>query len=110
MAAFDIDQQKWGAKLGDVPVYPLSHLQQYLEENHVNIGVIAVPAVQAQEVAEKLVACGILAIWNFAPKDLKLPPRVVVQRTDLATSFAVLSAKVKRKMAKEDLLEEDDEW
>jgi redox-sensing transcriptional repressor len=110
VAAFDIDQQKWGAKLGDVPVYPLSHLQQYLEENHVNIGVIAVPAVQAQEVAEKLVACGILAIWNFAPKDLKLPPRVVVQRTDLATSFAVLSAKVKRKMAKEDLLEEDDEW
>ncbi|MEA5027777.1 MAG: redox-sensing transcriptional repressor Rex [Sphaerochaeta associata] len=110
VAAFDIDQQKWGAKLGDVPVYPFTHLQQYLEENHVNIGVLAVPAVQAQEVAEKLVAYGILAIWNFAPKDLKLPPRVVVQRTDLATSFAVLSAKVKRKMAKEDLLDEDDEW
>ena len=110
VAAFDIDPSKCGSFLGDVPVFPLDQLSRYIEENHVNIGVLAVPAVQAQEVAELLVSCGILAIWNFAPKDLKLPERVVVQRTDLATSFAVLSAKVKRKMSKEELLGEEDEW
>ncbi|MDD3057124.1 MAG: redox-sensing transcriptional repressor Rex [Sphaerochaeta sp.] len=110
VAAFDIDPSKCGSFLGEVPVFPLDQLSRYIEENHVNIGVLAVPAVQAQEVAELLVSCGILAIWNFAPKDLKLPERVVVQRTDLATSFAVLSAKVKRKMNKEELLGEEDEW
>ncbi|MGE4584003.1 MAG: redox-sensing transcriptional repressor Rex [Sphaerochaeta sp.] len=110
VAAFDIDKQKWGSKLGEVPVFPLDSLKQYIEENHVNIAVLAVPAAQAQEVSELVVECGILAIWNFAPKDLKLPERVVVQRTDLATSFAVLSAKVKRKMSKEQLLSEEDEW
>ncbi|MEA4861066.1 Redox-sensing transcriptional repressor Rex [bioreactor metagenome] len=110
VAAFDIDPSKCGSFLGEVPVFPLDQLSRYIEENHVNIGVLAVPAVQAQEVAELLVSCGILAIWNFAPKDLKLPERVVVQRTDLATSFAVLSAKVKRKMSKEELLGEEDEW
>jgi redox-sensing transcriptional repressor len=56
------------------------------------------------------VDCGIVAIWNFAPKDLKLPESVVVQRTDLATSFAVLSAKVKRKIANDELSNEVDEW
>ncbi|NCC88862.1 MAG: redox-sensing transcriptional repressor Rex [Spirochaetia bacterium] len=110
VAAFDIDPSKCGSFLGEVPVFLLDQLSRYIEENHVNIGVLAVPAVQAQEVAELLVSCGILAIWNFAPKDLKLPERVVVQRTDLATSFAVLSAKVKRKMNKEELLGEEDEW
>jgi redox-sensing transcriptional repressor len=46
--------------------------------------------------ADELVGFGIKAIWNFAPKDLKLPAGIVVQRTDLATSFAVLSAKCRR--------------
>ena len=40
---------------------------------------------------------GIKGIWNFAPKDLKIPSGVVMQRTDLATSFAVLSVKMRKK-------------
>ena len=110
VAAFDVDQKKWGSKLGDVPVYCTDELKQYIKKNHINICVLAVPAIQAQQVAENLVEYGILAIWNFAPKDLKLPEQVVVQRTDLATSFAVLSAKVKRKMSEEDLPAQIDEW
>ena len=110
VAAFDVEKVKWGAKLGEAPVYSISDIKEYLKANHVNIGVLAVPGMHAQEVAELLVSCGIMAIWNFAPKDLKLPDRVVVQRTDLATSFAVLSAKVKRKISEEDLVNEVDEW
>ncbi len=110
VAAFDIDEVKWGATLGEVPVYSISEVREYLKAHHVNIGVLAVPAVHAQEVAELLVSCGIMAIWNFAPKDLKLPEGVVVQRTDLATSFAVLSAKVKRRINDEDLASDIDEW
>ncbi len=110
VAAFDVDSQKWGTWLGNVPVYPLDKLQLYVEEHHVNIGVLAVPADHAQETAELLMKSGIVAIWNFAPKDLKLPPHVVVQRTDLATSFAVLSAKVKQKIQKKELSIEIDEW
>ncbi|MGH0054381.1 MAG: redox-sensing transcriptional repressor Rex [Sphaerochaetaceae bacterium] len=110
VAAFDIDPQKWDTWLGTVPVYPLSKVKEYSKRNHVNIGVLAVPADQAQETAELLLDCGLLAIWNFAPKDLKLPSHVVVQRTDLATSFAVLSAKVRQRMNKKDLSSEEDVW
>ena len=110
VAAFDVDPNKWDTWLGDVPVFPLSKVKEYIDRHHVNIGVLAVPADQAQETAELLMECGLLAIWNFAPKDLKLPEHVVVQRTDLATSFAVLSAKVRQKMNKKDLSSEVDDW
>ena len=49
------------------------------------------------EVADLLISYGIKGIWNFAPKDLKIPSGVVMQRTDLATSFAVLSVKMRKK-------------
>ena len=54
-----------------------------------------------QATADLLVGCGIRGIWNFAPKDLKIPSDVVLQRTDLATSFAVLSIKLRKKLAEE---------
>lgn len=98
VAAFDSDERKWGAAVGNVPIYNPEEMGSYIQENHVNIAVIAVPADNAQAVADRVVECGVRAIWNFAPKDLKLPEDVVVQRTDLATSFAVLSAQVKLRL------------
>jgi redox-sensing transcriptional repressor len=112
---FDVDklidtaEEKWGTSIGDVPIYPFNQLHRYIEENHVNIAVLTVPANEAQHVADRLVALGIMAIWNFAPKDIKVPSRVVLQRTDLATSFAVLSAKVKRVMEHREFNEEEDD-
>ena len=98
VAAFDSDERKWGTAVGNVPIYNPDEMGSYIQENHVNIAVIAVPADHAQAVADRVVGYGVRAIWNFAPKDLKLPEDVVVQRTDLATSFAVLSAQVKLRL------------
>lgn len=98
VAAFDADEQKWGKMVGTVPIYNPDEMGSYIQENHVNIAVIAVPAEQAQVVADRVVGYGVRAIWNFAPKDLKLDEDVVIQRTDLATSFAVLSAQVKLRL------------
>jgi len=98
VAAFEKDQNKVGLPIGRTFVLPMSDLKEYIKKHAINIAVITVPSESAQEVADLLVDAGIKAIWNFAPKDLRLPPHIVIQRTDLATSFAVLSAKCKRKM------------
>jgi len=95
-AIFDSDESKCGKAVGDLLIMPINNISSYIQAHEVRIAVLTVPAAQAQHVAEELVACGIRAIWNFAPKDLKLPENVIVQRTDLATSFAVLSAKCRR--------------
>jgi len=96
VAVFDNDPAKKGKQIGKTFVHPMEELPAYIADHAINIAVITVPAEAAQEVADLLVESGIKAIWNFAPKDLRLPPQVVLQRTDLATSFAVLSAKYRR--------------
>ena len=75
----------------------MDKLKVFIETNKISIAVITVPASKAQEVADLLISYGIKGIWNFAPKDLKIPSGVVMQRTDLATSFAVLSVKMRKK-------------
>lgn len=97
-AIFDKDIRKIGTRTGHLTVLPLEKINQYIAENRISIAVIAVPASQAQAVADMLVKCGIRGIWNFAPVNLKLPEDVVMQRTDLATSFAVLSIKLRKKL------------
>ena len=55
------------------------------------MGIITVPAAHAQEVCDQLIACGIKAIWNFAPIHLDVPSNILVQNENMATSLAVLS-------------------
>ena len=73
------------------PVYNIDHLVSYCKENNVLMGIIAVPADHAQDVCDQLVACGIKAIWNFAPTHLEVPSNILVQNENMATSLAVLS-------------------
>ncbi len=109
VALFDKDPAKIGSRIGRFEVLPIDSINAFIAEKRISIAVITVPAVSAQAVADLLVGCGIRGIWNFAPKDIKVPPSVVVQRTDLATSFAVLSVKLGRKIAEQEGSESDDE-
>ena len=43
---------------------------------------IATPSEKAQEVADKLVSAGVLAILNYAPINLSVPENVHVQYID----------------------------
>ena len=101
VAVFDKDPRKIGTRIGGLEVLPVDTINQYIKSNRVTIAVIAVPANQAQATADMLVKCGIRGIWNFAPKNLKVPEDVVMQRTDLAASFAVLSVMLRRKYREE---------
>ena len=73
------------------PVYAMEQLESFCRGNKVLMGIITVPATYAQEVCDQLVACGIKAIWNFAPIHLDVPSNILVQNENMATSLAVLS-------------------
>lgn len=108
VAAFDKNPEKEGLTVGKVKVRSLVKMEEYIIENRINIAILAVPVAQAQVTAELLVKCGIKAIWSFVPLDLRLPSRIAVQRTDLATSFAVLAQKLKTKIDNKETLPESD--
>ena len=80
------------------PVYHISQLEAFCKANKVLMGIITVPAAHAQEVCDQLIACGIKAIWNFAPVHLEVPSNILVQNENMATSLAVLSMHLQAQM------------
>ena len=90
LAAFDQSPEKENPK-GKHPVYPMTKLEGYCRSHKVLMGIITVPGECAQQVCDKLIACGIKAIWNFAPAHLDVPEGILVQNENMATSLAVLS-------------------
>jgi redox-sensing transcriptional repressor len=73
------------------PVYGMDHLEKFCRTHKVLMGIITVPGSGAQEVCDKLIAAGIKAVWSFAPTHLEVPPHILVQYENMATSLAVLS-------------------
>lgn len=82
VAAFDIDSAKLNSD-AEVPVYPLEKLSDYIRENEIKLGVIAVPDVAAQQVFEIMRAAGIKGVLNFAPINLRTEDDVVVNNINL---------------------------
>ena len=90
MAAFDRNPKMDKTDEGK-PVYHIHKLEQFCRTHKVLMGIITVPTAHAQEVCDLLIACGIKAVWNFAPTHLEVPENILVQNENMATSLAVLS-------------------
>ena len=92
-AAFDIDDDVIGTSVGNIPVYSIDELDDYLIQHRVDVGVITVPRSVALLMAERLVRGGVKGIWNFANVELKLQDAqdVVVENVHFADSLLTLS-------------------
>ena len=91
LAAFDLDASRKRARDLRVPVLPMEKLAEFVREKRIKMAILSVPGIVAQEVANELVAAGILAILNFAPLILQVPETVVVNNVDLAIELENLS-------------------
>lgn len=90
LAAFDIAPTATATGSGK-PIFALDQLDAFCKANKVRMGILTVPAAQAQQVCKLLINSGIRAIWNFAPVHLDVPEHILVQNEDMAASLAVLS-------------------
>ncbi len=90
-AILDVAEDKIGTKLGPLHVESLEVLKNRVQENDVHVGVVTVPATQAQEVTDEMVEAGVKAILNFSPRVLKVPNDVVLRNVDLSVNLEVLS-------------------
>jgi redox-sensing transcriptional repressor rex len=97
---FDIKPELIGKKIGDIEILGMDSLSDYIKNNQVDIAAITVPKEMATETAAKLVKCGIKAIWNFAPVDLRLPKDVIVETIHLSDTLMRLSYSLKNKGTK----------
>ena len=90
-ALVDGDAKKVGTRHGDLVVRAMDDLPEITAEQHVAIGIIATPAVAAQDVADRLTAAGVPSILNFAPTVISVPPEVSLRKVDLAVELQILS-------------------
>ena len=87
VAIFDTDAKKVGLTIGDVPVRHVDELEQVVQEEDIVVGVLAVPTVAAQELADRLVEAGVKIIFNYSEALLQVPPEVTVHTSSPAVDL-----------------------
>lgn len=88
---YDKFSEKIGKKIGPLQVLPIDKLPEAVKELDIRIGIITVPASEAQSVADLMIRAGIKGILNFAPVILKVPPDVPVRNADVTTELESLA-------------------
>lgn len=101
IAMFDVDPQKIGTEICGVSVLAMDELPDFVGSHLVDIAVLALPAEAAQAAVNQLDACGVTAIWNFAPMDLAHPEHMIVVNVHLSSSLQILSYRMARRDAEE---------
>ncbi len=91
VALLDADPEKVGTEVGGHVVRDVAELDQVVAEHDVTFAVIAVPAANAQDVADALIHAGVAALLNFAPTHLTVPDQVTCRTVDLSTELQILS-------------------
>ena len=99
LAAFDVKPAIDKTEAGK-PILPMEKLESFCRGHKVLMGVITVPASQAQQVCDQLIAAGIKGIWNFTNTHLEVPANILVQNENMATSLAVLSMHLRTQIEK----------
>jgi redox-sensing transcriptional repressor len=90
-AVFDNNFVKIGRPFGDLVIEDIARICEVNAAIGARLGIIAVPAHAAQEVADALVEAGVTGILNFAPTILRVPPHVHVRNVSFLQELAVLS-------------------
>ena len=90
---FDVNPVLKGLSVRGIEIRMIDQLESFVRENDVEIATLTLPKSKAMEMADRLVKCGIKAIWNFAHTDLDLtvPSSVIVENVHLSESLMRLS-------------------
>ncbi len=95
-AVFDTNPSVVGSPIGGLLVKHTRELPSTVSEADISLGIMAVPAESAQEVARFMVDSGICGIFNFAPTVLSLPDSVAYVSIDLTVQLEQLSFQVRQ--------------
>lgn len=91
VAVFDNDTAKIGCSLAGLEIVDVDRLEDVVRDEDVDMGIVVTPAGSAQEAADRLVAAGVTAILNFAPRRIRVPDHVTLRGVNLAIELESLA-------------------
>ena len=94
-ALFDIDPRC--SSINGIKVYDMDFLKTYIQQNQVDIAIIATQKDSAKSVADALISYGVKNIWNFAPVELEVPEGITLESISMSESLYVLSYRNKNR-------------
>ena len=89
--AFDSDETKTGRVISGCRCFHINDLYKEITEQEITLGIVTVPALNAQEIVNELVDAGIKGILNFTPAVLRTPDDVFVEDQDMIMSLEKLA-------------------
>ncbi len=100
-ALFDKSPAVVGKDINGITVIDSEELEDYIQNNRVDIAVLTVPRSDVQTTASRLVDCGIRAILNFSYTELELPDGIAVENVHISDPLMTLSYKLGQMRAEE---------
>ena len=85
VAAFDVDAEKVGTIIDDIPCFSMAEFAERVEELDINIVILSCPTRVAEDVVLPIVNAGIKGVLNFTSKPLNFPLGIVVENYDITT-------------------------
>jgi redox-sensing transcriptional repressor len=86
-AVFDTDPEKVGRRVGSVEVNDYGRLTDVVRDKNIIVGVLAVPADNAQRAADDLVGAGVKILFNYSEALLDVPGDVQVHTSNPAVEL-----------------------
>ena len=86
-AIFENDPDKVGERVGDLLVNSMDDLGELVRERNIIVGVIAVPADNAQDAADALIRSGVKIVFNYSEALLDTPADVQVHTSNPAVEL-----------------------
>ena len=88
--AFDIDEKLIGQQFGEVTIKSMDEMKQVIQDQAIEVIIIATPVKVAQSVTDQLVDAGVKGILNFTASPVHVPNDVQVHQIDLGVELQSL--------------------
>ncbi|OGI11048.1 MAG: hypothetical protein A2Y40_00185 [Candidatus Margulisbacteria bacterium GWF2_35_9] len=93
VAGFDSSINKIERIHTPIEVFPVGQLEDIVKQRSIELGIIAVPPVAAQDIADKLIKGGVKGILNFSPVRIAVPEEIVLHNMDFTAALRFVAAR-----------------
>ena len=84
-AAFDVDENKVGKTIDNIPCYHIDQFEERVEELDISIVIVSSPTSVASTLVLPIINAGIKGVLNFTSAPLNFPQGIVVEKYDITT-------------------------
>ena len=84
-AAFDVDENKVGKTIDNIPCYHIDQFEERVEELDICIVIVSSPTSVASTLVLPIINAGIKGVLNFTSAPLNFPQGIVVENYDITT-------------------------